>query len=182
MNGICYALFAACVVGIVLLAVNLKVKLPKKLFAFISVLILVLMFALVMEEREKVPESRKISVPAECASENVSEIFSGAFRAGQGNNDFSVRVLPSRSCLRGVEYVFEFDAETFHGTAADFDCELLDADGRVLKCSGLVFSRGVLKCVFVFPEGFNPKNAMTLRLICGSGHTPVLRRITEQKI
>ena len=182
MNEIFYALLGACVVGAALLSVNLKVKLPKKLFAFMAVLILVLMFALVMEDREGVPEARKISVLAEGVSDKASEIFSGTFRAGQGNNDFPVGAALSRSGLRGTEYVFEFAAETSPETAADLDCELLDADGRVLKCSGLVFSRGVLKCVFVFPEDFDPRKATTLRLVCGNGSAPTLRRITEREI
>ena len=122
------------------------------------------------------------TVPAEGVSEKASEIFLGTFKAGQGNNDFSVGAALSRPGLRGTEYVFEFDAGTSPETAADLDCELINADGRVLKCSGLVFSRGVLKCVFVFPEDFDPRKATTLRLICGNGSAPTLRRITEREI
>lgn len=182
MNGIFYALLGACVVGVALLTVNLKMKLPKKPFAFMAVLILVLMFALVMEERGKVPEARKISVPAEDVSEKAAEIFSGTFRTEQGNNDFPVGGALSRSGLRGAEYVFEFDEGTSLESAVDYDCELLDTDGRVLKCSALVFSGSALRCVFVFPEGFDSGRATTLRLVCGNGSAPTLRRITEREI
>ncbi|MGN0835526.1 MAG: hypothetical protein ACI4QA_06865 [Candidatus Spyradosoma sp.] len=180
MTAIFYALLVACVVGVALLAVNLKTKLPKNLFAFTAVLILTLMFALFMEEREKTPAAQEARVPAETPERRATEIFSGTFSLRQGNNDFPVRV-PS-AAARGMEYVFEFDAGTPFGSAADFDCELRGTDGRVLKCSALVFSGAGLKCVFVFPEGFDVREATTLRLICGSAPAPTLTRITEREI
>lgn len=177
MNEIDYVLFAACVVGSVLLAVNLKVKLPKKLFAFIAVLILVLMFALVMEDRGNVFEERTISASGDAGR----EIFSGPFSLGQGNNDFSVRALCARTDLRIAEYTFEFEEEVSSENASNFDCELRCVDGCVLKCSALVFFEKNLKCVFVFPEGFDLQNAITLRLICGNERMPILKRITERE-
>lgn len=170
-----YVLFAVATLALI---INVRFRLPKKVFGFLAVLILVTTCWIAMNPPKEIPSPllHSRSVLTRIIAENVV--------LNTGENCFPLSfedLVPS--CV-GVSYLLEFEVGQGEESLnySDYSLTLHASEESYLDCSALSFTGNTLRCVFVFPKEFDIRKISFLKLVCKSDANLNLRIILEEKI
>lgn len=171
-----YMLYGAFALAVCALLINVRVKLPKKIFLFLAVSILVLTCWVAMERPQISSSSaaRSRSTDTTILRENVL--------LDPGINEIPLLFDEGDAACTGVVYSLFFapeQGENFKKNSSSVS--LLAKDGSVAKCAAFFFDGNALKTVFVFPPEFDCRKISFLRIVCGSDAPLYLTQIREEK-
>lgn len=169
-----YILFG---IAAVVLIVNMRFRLPKKIFVFLALSILLTTCWVAMN-----PQAAP-SATAMPSRGLVTKILGENLVLNPGDNRFPLVYEEfSGSCI-GVAYLLELEAGQGGETVAFPDCvpTLHITDENFIDCSALLFTENALRCVFVFPKDFDFRKISFLKLVCKSNATLNLKRISEER-
>lgn len=177
MNNPAYFLYGVLAFAALALIVNIRFKLPKRLFLVLAVTILVFTCWFAMETPKSpvaLPQSPQAPVVSlVCARTALNPV----------ENRFPVSF--SEPC-KGVRYSLDFVAGqgdvSEELSPLEFSFELCSADNVVLKCSAAYFSGKALKAIFVFPENFDSRMIRFLKVVRNAESPLDLEKISEEKI
>ncbi len=177
MNNPAYFLYGVLAFAALALIVNIRFKLPKRLFLVLAVTILVFTCWFAMET----PKS-PVALPQSSQGPVVSHVCART-TLNPGENRFLLSFIES---CKGVRYSLDFATEQGNApeetSPLEFSFELCSADGDILKCSAIYFSGKTLKVVFVFPENFDSRMIRFLKVVRNAESPLDLEKISEEKI
>ncbi|MBR5623275.1 MAG: hypothetical protein IKW49_08835 [Opitutales bacterium] len=177
MNTLVYFLYGILALAVLALIVNIRFKLPKKLFLGLAVAILVFMCWFAMESPKPSP-----TLPQTPREPLVSLVSEHAI-LNPGENRFPLSI--NEPC-KGASYLLYFASGKGdipeEASPLDFSFVLCSADNDVLECSAVYFSGKALKAVFVFPENFDSQAVRFLKIVWNSVSPLDLEKISEEKI
>lgn len=177
MNTPVYFLYGILALAVLALIVNIRFKLPKKLFLGLAVAILVFMCWFAMESPKPSP-----TLPQTLRGPLVS-LICGRTSLSPGENRFP---LSFDEPCRGASYLLDIASGKGdipeEASPLDFSFVLCSADNDVLECSAVYFSGKALKAVFVFPENFDSRAVRFLKIVWSSASPLDLEKISEEKI
>lgn len=149
-------LWGLLAVAVIALIVNLKFKLPKKLFLAIIVMTVVTVCWVAMEgDGSKTPRVKQQANPIKVLAEQ------GSFNPGE--NDFSIvdkNFLCSNFCCSVVLQV----SKDYVVNPTNYEGSLHFSNGESIKNSGAYLSNKEIKFIFVVPERMSMKEVAFLRV------------------
>ena len=178
MNTPVYFLYGILALAVLALIVNIRFKLPKKLFLGLAVAILVFMCWFAMESPKPSP-----TLPQTPREPLVSLVSEHAI-LNPGENRFPLSF--AESC-KGATYSLDFvsgQEDKILEDAFYLQCSfvLCSASNKAFECSAVYFSGNALKAVFVFPENFDSQAVRFLKIVWNSVSPLDLEKISEEKI
>ncbi len=177
MNNPVYFLYGILALAVLALIVNIRFKLPKKLFLGFAVTILVFVCWFAMES------PKASSVLPKMSQGPVVSLVCGRTILNPGENRFP---LSFAGPCKGVRYLLDFSAGKGDVSEEDlpsaFSFVLCSEESDLLKCSATYFSGKSLKAIFVFPEGFDFRAIRFLKVVRNAKSPLDLEQISEEKI
>lgn len=173
-----YFLYGSMGFAVVALLLNIRFKLPKRIFLFLAVLIVVLSCWVAMDKpkasRDFFKNARVTPVKDFLVAEDVS--------LKPGVNDFPVSFEGSWNEFCGVAYFLNSKEPIEENRYSNCIITLRRPDESFLSWSGTYFSRERSGFIFIFPEKIDPKSISVLRIFL-KGDSPLpLKSISGQKI
>lgn len=171
-----YGLFALAALA---LLINIRFKLPKKIFLFLVVSIVVATCWVAMNlSRESVDmeirtDSRRV----------VTSLIAEDVILSSGCNEFPLAYVGFAQSCKGATYSLNFGAE--QGRESDilkYSAELCTSDKESIACDGVYRTAEGLKYVFVFPPEFDFKKIVFLRINCKESEPLRVKSISEDRV
>lgn len=173
-----YFLYGSMVVAVVALLLNIKFRLPKKIFLFLAVLIVVLSCWTAMENPKKGvvywQKTKELARKDFIVAENVL--------LKPGVNDFPVVFDGSGDEFCGIAYFLNLKNPVEKERCSNCIITLRRLDESFLNWSGTYFSSERCGFVFLFPDKVDPKSIALLRIFLKGDSCLSLKSISGQKI
>lgn len=173
-----YFLYGVFTLAALALLVNIRVKLPKKIFLFLAVLTVVATCWVAMNPFREVADP----MPQSSYRKTISAFIAESVVLVPGINEFSLSFQNSDVSCNGVSYSLIFEAEQGDIHHSDCSISIKCTDGGDLKPSAFLFSGNTLKIVFVFSSGFDCRKISLLEVVCKTNVPLNLRSLTEEKV
>lgn len=177
MNTPVYFLYGILALAVLALIVNIRFKLPKKVFLGLAVAILVSMCWFAME-----PPKPSLTLPQTLRGPHVS-LICGRTSLSPGENCFPL--FFDEPC-KGASYSLDFASGqgdvSAEASPLEFSFVLCSSGNDVLKCSAVYFSGKALKAIFVFPKDLDLRTIRFLKVVRNAESPLDLEKISEEKI
>lgn len=160
------------------LLVNIRFKLPKKVFLLISVLTVVATSWVAMNPSRGTSYQKTHS----CSRNAVSSLIAEYPVLNPGVNEFPLSFHTFDDSCKGANYSLSFLAGQGESEYPDCIVILRTEAGECIDCAAYSFAGNVLKSVFVFPPEFDYRKIAVLKIVCKVNLPLKLESITEEKI